>query len=114
MSRELKIGQKVYHRDIYDHKELMEIVGLRKDEVELEGDYSGGTNNVTQKQWMPIKGVSRIYNHKYKRECRDSAVLIEALAIPVDRNHDTMTSTMFDLLHMVFVLTNDVDLNPEF
>lgn len=115
MSRELKIGQKVYHRDLYDHKEQMLIVGIRENEVELEGDYSGGTHNTVGKQWMPIKGVSRIYNHKYKKQCRDEAMTITALAIPItDRNQDNMTKTMFDLLDMVYVLTNDVSLNPEF
>jgi hypothetical protein len=113
--QEFKIGQTVYHRDIYDHREALKVVGIRETELELEGDYSGGTHGVVQKQWMPIKGVSRIRDHKYKKECRDTAVAIEELAKPItNRNQDTMTSTMFDLLDMVFKLTNDVSLNPEF
>lgn len=112
---EFKIGETVYHRDIYDHKEPLKVVGIRETELELEGDYSGGTNNIIAKQWLPIKGVSRVYNHKYKKECRDVAVCIEELAKPIsDRNQDTMTKTMFDLLHMVFVLTTDVTYNPEY
>jgi hypothetical protein len=51
------IGKKVYHNEIYNGKELMEIVGIRKDTVELEGDYSGGTHNVCQKDWMPVEGL---------------------------------------------------------
>ncbi len=51
------IGKKVYHKDIYRGRELMEIVGIRKDTVELEGDWSGGTHAVTQKDWMPIDGL---------------------------------------------------------
>ena len=51
------IGKKVYHKDIYWGKELMEIIGIRKDTVELEGDYSGGTHAVTQSSWMPIGGL---------------------------------------------------------
>lgn len=110
-----QLGQTVYHRDVYEHKERLKIVGIREKELELEGDYSGGTHNVIQKQWMPIKGVSRIYNHKYKKECRDVAVAVVELTKPItDRNQDNMTKTMFDLLDMVFVLTNDVSLNPEF
>ena len=110
-----QLGQIVYHRDVYNHKESLKIVGIREHELELEGDYSGGTNNIIQKQWMSIKGVSRIYNHKYKKECRDAAVTIETLAIPiVNGNQDNVTITMFELLDMVFVLTNDVSLNPEF
>ena len=53
----LSIGQKVYHKDIYDGKELMEVVGIRKTQVELEGDYSGGTHNVCQKDWVSIEGI---------------------------------------------------------
>jgi len=110
-----KIGQFVYHRDVYDHREPLRIVGIRETELELEGDYSGGTHGVSQKQWMPIKGVSRIKHHKYKKECRDAAVAIEELAKPItNRNQDNVTKTMFDLLDMVFKLTSDVSLNPEF
>jgi len=111
---EFKLGQTVYHRDVYNHKEPLKIVGIRECELELEGDYSGGTNNIIAKQWMPIKGVSRVYNHKYKRECRDLAIATEILAYPVNPNHDNMTKAMFDLLHMVLVLTNEVELNPEY
>ena len=57
MSRLIELGKKVYHEAIYNGKELMEIVGIRKTEVELEGDYSGGTHNVTQSSWMPIDGL---------------------------------------------------------
>ena len=113
--QEFKIGQIVYHRDIYDHREELKVVGIRETELELEGDYSGGTHLAVGKQWMPIKGVSRIRDHKYKKECRDFAVAVEELAKPVtDRNQDNVTKTMFDLLDMVFKLTNDVSLNPEF
>jgi hypothetical protein len=111
---EFKIGQTVYHREIYSHKEPLKIVGIRESELELEGDYSGGTNNIIGKQWMPINGVSRVYNHKYKKECRDIAQSIEVLAYPVNPYHDNMTKAMFQLLHMVLVLTNDVELNPEY
>ena len=114
-ARDLKIGQHVYHRDIYEHGERMEITGLTNEKVELKGDYSGGTNNSIEKQWMPIEGVSRVYKHKYKLECRKQAIIIDTLALPItDRKQDPMTETMFDLLHMVFKLTTDVELNPEF
>lgn len=38
----------------------MKIVGIRETEVELEGDFSGGTHNVVQKSWLPIKGLFRL------------------------------------------------------
>jgi len=53
----IKLGMTVYHQDIYDGHEAMEVVGIRADEVELEGDYSGGTHNVCQRDWLPIEGV---------------------------------------------------------
>ena len=111
--QKFELGQTVYHRSVYEHKEPLKIVGILEDKLLLEGDFSGGTHNVIQRAWLPIKGVSRVYNHKYKQECRKSAIAIEALSIPVDRNHDNMTKTMFDLLDMVLVLTSDITLNPE-
>ena len=55
-----KLGMKVFHEEIYNGKECMMIVGVRRAEVELEGDYSGGTHNVCQKDWLPIKGLFRL------------------------------------------------------
>lgn len=55
--KELKLRHLVYHQQIYNGKEPMKIVGVRETEVELEGDYSGGTHNVRQSSWMPIKGI---------------------------------------------------------
>lgn len=53
----LFIGQEVRHKDVYNGNETLEIVGIRKDTIELEGDFSGGTNSVTQKEWLSIKGL---------------------------------------------------------
>lgn len=53
----MKLGQTVYHKSIYDGREPLKVVGLRESEVELEGDYSGGTHNVCQRSWLPIDGV---------------------------------------------------------
>lgn len=53
---EIQIGDFGYHSDIYHGKELMEVVGLRRDTIELQGDYSGGTHNVCQKDWLPRLG----------------------------------------------------------
>ena len=113
-AHKLEIGQFVYHREIYNHRERMKIVGLRQNEVELEGDYSGGTNNVCQKQWMPIKGTSRIYDHGRKQEFRNSAITMMELAKPIGQPKDNMTKSMFDLNDMVMILTTDISYNPEF
>ena len=42
----MKLGQTVYHKSIYDGREPLKVVGLRESEIELEGDYYGGTNKV--------------------------------------------------------------------
>lgn len=56
----VELGMKVYHDGIYNGKEQMKVVGIRESEVELEGDYSGGTHNVYQKSWITIKGLFRL------------------------------------------------------
>lgn len=110
-----QLGQIVYHRDVYNHKEPLKIVGIREHQLELEGDYSGGTNNVRQQQWLPIKGVSRVYNYAYKEECRKYANTVNQVHRPAPfSNQDiTTTTTMYELLNMVFKLTTEVELNPE-
>jgi hypothetical protein len=61
---ELQLGQIVYHKKLYWGREPMKVVGIRENEVELEGDYSGGTHNVCQKDWLPIEGIIKKYNVK--------------------------------------------------
>lgn len=58
---QLKFDMEVYHQDIYCGNERITVVGLRKDSVELQGDYSGGTHGVSQKDWLPLNGVL-LYN----------------------------------------------------
>ena len=58
----LILHQKVYHKEIYKGKELMTITGFKVDingilMVELEGDYSGGTHNVCQREWFYADGL---------------------------------------------------------
>lgn len=58
----LTLHQKVYHKDIYNGREQMTITGMKIDTkgqlmVELEGDYSGGTHNVCQRDWHYADGL---------------------------------------------------------
>ena len=36
-----KLGQTVYHRSVYEHKEPLKIVGILEDKLFLEGDFLG-------------------------------------------------------------------------
>lgn len=56
------LHQKVYHKDIYKGGEQMTITGMKVDTkgqlmVQLEGDYSGGTHNVCQREWYYADGL---------------------------------------------------------
>jgi hypothetical protein len=42
----------VYIEGIYYGHEPFKVVGIRENQVELEGDFSGGTHNVCQKDWF--------------------------------------------------------------
>lgn len=53
----LQLGQFIYHKELYWGRERMEVTGIKKNEVLLKGDWSGGTHCVTQEGWMPMKGV---------------------------------------------------------
>lgn len=113
-NRSFRIGDVVYHREVYEHKEPLKIVGITEDKLLLEGDYSGGTHGVKQRSWLSIKGASRIYNHAFKLKARKDARDIEILSIPCAGSQDNTYKSMMDMVHAVLVLTNDVSLNPEF
>lgn len=55
--KQLEFDMTVYHTKVYNGNEPLKVVGIRKDSVELEGDYSGGTHNVCQRDWLPLDGV---------------------------------------------------------
>jgi hypothetical protein len=42
----------VYVKELYEGREPFKIVGIRQTQVELEGDYSGGTHNAVGVQWF--------------------------------------------------------------
>ena len=54
-SRSFKIGDIVYHRLVYGHKEPLKVVGITEDKLFLEGDYSGGTHNVCERVGCQLK-----------------------------------------------------------
>lgn len=54
---EIFIGQKAKHKDLYNAKEIFEVVGIKENEVLLKGDFSGGTHAVEQESWLPKKGL---------------------------------------------------------
>lgn len=54
---EIQLGMSVYHKDIYHGQEQMKVIGIREKEIELEGDYSGGTHCVCQSDWENREGV---------------------------------------------------------
>ena len=57
--KKIEIYDKVVHSDIYHGNEVFRVVGIRTepDEVELEGDWSGGTHNVCQRGWYKKEGI---------------------------------------------------------
>lgn len=114
MNNDFKLGQTVYHRSVYEHKEPLKIVGILEDKLLLEGDYSGGTNNVIQRDWLPIKGTSRIHNHAYKERMRKEAIAIETLVTPCAGCQDNGYKAMMDMTYAVMMLTVDVSMNPEY
>ncbi|MGN6417776.1 MAG: hypothetical protein ACTHMC_09810 [Pseudobacter sp.] len=56
--QQYKLGDLVSHpTDLAPFK----VVGIRENELEIEGDFSGGTHNVCQIGWVPIEDISPYY-----------------------------------------------------
>jgi hypothetical protein len=53
--RSFRIGDIVYHRSVYEHNEPLKVVGITEDKLLLEGDFSGGTHNVCQRDCDILK-----------------------------------------------------------
>jgi hypothetical protein len=52
-----QLGNQVYHDMLYNGEQEAEVVGIRKDQVELYCDMSGGTHGTYGAIWFPIKGT---------------------------------------------------------
>lgn len=48
--KDYRLGDKVTTA-LYNHSEVFTVVGIRDTELELKGDWSGGTHNVEQTGW---------------------------------------------------------------
>lgn len=103
-----KVGDIVYHTSVYQYKEPLKVVGITQDKLLLEGDFSGGTHNICQQDWLPIQGVSKVYNFSFKAKAREMAIAIDTLAIPCVGCEDNTYKAMMDMVHVVLVLTNDI------
>lgn len=62
---EIELYDEVCHPDIYHGNETFKVVGIRvnPDEIELEGDWSGGTHNVCQRGWYKKEGTIIVKKH---------------------------------------------------
>lgn len=49
-----RLGDSVVSPALYNGKEVFKVIGIRATEIEIQGDFSGGTHNVTQSSWFPI------------------------------------------------------------
>lgn len=64
------LRDKVIHPEIYKGKEIFTVVGIRENELELEGDWSGGTYNVKQKHWFKKEGVIKVLPENFETKIR--------------------------------------------
>lgn len=62
---EFKIFDEVVHPEIYYGNEVFVVVGIRENELELQGDWSGGTHNVSGRSWFKKEGM--ILKNRLKR-----------------------------------------------
>lgn len=68
-AEEYRLGDKVLTEEY--KTEVFTVVGIRETELELNGDWSGGTHNVSQNTWYPVLKCKRIDNYD---EYRNSLV----------------------------------------
>jgi hypothetical protein len=58
-----KLGDKVVI-DLYGEGEIFKVVGIRETELELQGDWSGGTHNTHGSSWYPIEKIKKTQSKK--------------------------------------------------
>jgi hypothetical protein len=66
VEREYQIGDKVFFLDV-DQAPFI-VIGVRKNHLEIRGDFSGGTHKVVQSDWIH---VDRLIFHEPAMMCVD-------------------------------------------
>ena len=64
IKHKFKLGDKVYYN--VDSAPFI-VVGIREYTVEIEGDFSGGTHNVCQKDWVNASDIEYYDYTKLKK-----------------------------------------------
>ncbi len=59
---EFNLGDSATCEDGYNHGEVFKVTGIRADEIELSGDWSGGTHAVYQSQWVKKEQCKLVRN----------------------------------------------------
>lgn len=75
--KEYKLGDEVYYPC---DAAPFAVVGIRKEEIEIQGDFSGGTHNVCQRSWVPLSEVKPFDYSKMKTYPRTSFPSVHELA----------------------------------
>ena len=65
-TNKIRLYDKVIHPELYNGNEVFTVVGIRINELELRGDWSGGTHNVDQTGWYKRDGVINYYDSLIK------------------------------------------------
>ena len=64
---EIELYDEVTHPEIYHGNEIFTVIGIRVNELELEGDWSGGTHNVRQRSWHKKAGTVIYKKHNWSK-----------------------------------------------
>ncbi len=83
----------------YYDDEIFEVVGIRENELELKGDWSGGTHNVCQKSWYPIEKC------RTANEAKSIAIenIAKAYAAYAAKHEDVTTELGIHLVKSCFI-----------
>lgn len=95
----IKLYDKVL-TDYYENEEFI-VIGIRVDELELQGDWSGGTHNVCQRSWYPRAKCRLVINSITANEKITS--LIDEMSrdviggsIPTDKQINQLANLFFE------------------
>jgi len=105
-----KIGDNIYHKDVYDYKEKLQVVGIDIDnqKIKLRGDFSGGTHVFDQTDWLNADGWSYVYNYINKKVMRDFAKKIEIRTDPMTQAEIDKNNTLVLAKKYILELTNEI------
>jgi len=111
MNNSIKIGSKVFHKEVGNGKNLLEVVGIRRTQIELDGDFSDNEKHRYQISWMPIDGI--LYSESNNAITDEDIEFMQACNMYPSNSHEFFGNKTINVIKIMTENSEGAILDPD-